>query len=138
MSHCIFCSIIDRKIPAHIIFENDDVIAILDITQTTIGHTLVIPKTHHENFLVTPLVIVHKVITIAQSIAQRQMTVFSAKGVNTLMNSYHAAGQTVMHFHIHLIPRYDEHDQIRIEINKHDALSQLNLQDIAVKLRIVE
>jgi histidine triad (HIT) family protein len=138
MSHCIFCSIIDRKIPAHIIFEDDSVIAILDITQSTIGHALIIPKKHYDNFVVTPLSIVHQVVTIAQIIAQRQMTFLYAKGVNTLMNSYSAAGQTVMHFHIHIIPRYDEHDRINIVINKHDDLSNLNLQAIAAKLKIAE
>lgn len=135
MAHCIFCNIINKQIPTHIVFESDSVIAILDITQSTLGHTLVMPKTHHDNFVVAPSKVIQEVMIVAQHIAQKQMSALNAKGINTLINSYSHAGQSVMHFHVHLIPRYNESDQIKIEVNKHLELSKLDLKEIALKLR---
>jgi histidine triad (HIT) family protein len=138
MLDCIFCKIIDKHITAHIVFENDVVLAILDINQSTIGHTLVIPKGHHENFLLTPKEEMLTVMEVAQKIAKKQMETLHAKGVNILMNSYPAAGQTVMHFHVHLIPRYNDDDQVKIELKKHLDISTLDLQSIAAKFALKE
>lgn len=138
MLDCIFCKILDKQIPAHIVFENDGVLAILDINQSTIGHTLVIPKKHHENFLLTPKEEMVTVMEVAQKIAKNQMATLHAKGINILMNSYPAAGQTVMHFHVHLIPRYNDEDQVNIKLNKHLDISTLNLQSIAAKFALKE
>jgi histidine triad (HIT) family protein len=138
MSNCVFCKIISKHIPAHVVFENDTVLAILDITQSTIGHTLVIPKKHHDNFLVTPQAEMTEVMEVAQMISRKQRGNLQANGVNLLINSYPAAGQTVMHFHVHLIPRYDQNDQVKIELTKHIDLHQLDLPSIALKLKATE
>lgn len=102
----VFCRIIDGEIPSTKIYEDDDVLAILDISQTTRGHTLVMPKKHYENFLSCPAEVLKKCMAVAQRIGQAEMSVLGAKGVNILTNVGEAAGQTVMHFHIHVIPRY--------------------------------
>lgn len=102
----IFCRIIAGEIPSTKVYEDDDVLAILDISQTTRGHTLVMPKQHYDNFLACPKEIMHKVYDVAQRIGQAEMLVLGAKGVNILTNVGAEAGQSVPHFHVHVIPRY--------------------------------
>jgi histidine triad (HIT) family protein len=102
----IFCRIIKGEIPSTKIYEDDDVLAILDISQTTKGHTLVIPKLHCDNFLSCPQEVMHKVMDVAQRIGQAEISILGAKGVNILTNVGEQAGQSVPHFHVHVIPRY--------------------------------
>lgn len=102
----IFCKIIDGEIPSTRVYEDDDVLAILDISQTTRGHTLVMPKQHCESMLSCPEELLTKVMKVAQRIGQAEVSILGAKGVNILANCGEAAGQTVPHFHVHVIPRY--------------------------------
>ena len=136
MENCVFCKIINKEIPAHIVFENEDVIAFLDREQTTVGHTLVVPKKHFDNFLTTPKDDLHAVILVAQKIAQAQMKSLHATGINLLNNNYSAAGQTVMHFHMHVIPRYNEHDLFKLSMLTNENLPTLHLPTIASTLKI--
>lgn len=111
----IFCKIINHEIPSKIVYEDEICIAILDISQTTKGHTLVIPKKHCLNiFDCDPTILSHLIIT-SQKLGQKIMNNLGAKGFNILTNVNEVGGQTVMHFHIHLIPRYDENDTIKID-----------------------
>lgn len=132
MSDCIFCKIINKEIPSNIVYEDDDVIAILDISQVTRGHTLVMPKVHYDNFLSTPKEVMHKVLDVAQRIGQVDIAVLGAKGINILMNTNKEAGQTVMHFHVHVIPRYtsDVNFQITMKENTVDNNSLPVLADL--------
>ena len=118
MEKDVFCKIIDKEIPSYTLYEDEDVLAILDISQVTRGHTLVMPKKHYDNFLATPKDIMHKVMDVAQRIGQAQITILGAKGVNILANCYEAAGQTVMHFHVHVIPRYEDKDGFILEMKE--------------------
>lgn len=102
----VFCKIIDGEIPSAKVYEDDDVLAILDISQVTKGHTLVMPKKHYDNYLSCPKEIMHKVFDVAQRIGQAEMRVLGAKGINIITNVGEPAGQTVPHFHVHVIPRY--------------------------------
>ena len=115
---CIFCKIVRGEIPSHKVYEDDDVLAFLDISQVTKGHTLVIPKKHYDNFLATPQELMHKVMDVAQRIGQVQMMSLGARGVNILSNVNKEAGQSVIHFHVHVIPRYDKNEGIRIEMKE--------------------
>lgn len=133
MNNDIFCKIIKGEIPCHKIYEDEDVLAFLDISQVTKGHTLVICKKHYDNFLATPKEIMHKVMDVAQKIGQVQISIFGAKGVNILSNCYEAAGQSVMHFHVHVIPRYTEQEGFSIEMKDHSE--NLNLPEIAEKIK---
>lgn len=102
----VFCRIIDGEIPGTKVYEDDDVLAILDISQTTRGHTLVMPKKHYDSFLSCPAELTHKVYDVAQRIGQAEISLLGAKGVNILTNVGEVAGQSVPHFHVHVIPRY--------------------------------
>ena len=129
----IFCRIIDGEIPCHKLYEDDDVLAFLDISQVTKGHALVISKKHYDNFLSTPQEIMHKVMDVAQRIGQVDIKLLGARGVNILSNCYPAAGQSVMHFHVHVIPRYDEEEGFKIEM-KNNA-EGLNLPALAGQIK---
>jgi len=102
----VFCRIIDGEIPSTKVYEDDDVLAILDISQTTRGHTLVMTKKHYDSFLSCPQELVHKVYDVAQRIGRAEIGILGAKGVNILTNVGEMAGQSVPHFHVHIIPRY--------------------------------
>lgn len=131
----IFCRIIDGEIPSNIIYEDDDVLAILDISQATKGHTLVIPKKHYDNFLTCPMDIMHKVYDVAQRIGQAEMGVLGAKGVNILTNVGEPAGQSIPHFHVHVIPRYlGGEGGFQITMESHDANS-FDLPRLAMQIK---
>ena len=130
----VFCKIVRGEIPCYKIYEDQDVLAFLDISQVTKGHALVIPKEHYDNFLSVPQEVMHKVMDVAQRIGQVQISMMGAKGVNILTNCYEAAGQSVKHFHVHVIPRYDEEDGLKLEMK--DSSEGLNLPMIAKNLRI--
>lgn len=132
---CLFCKIIDGEIPSTKVYEDDDVLAFLDISQTTKGHTLVIPKEHYDNFLDTPKETMHKVMDVAQRIGQAQVMVLGAKGVNILSNVNKPAGQSIMHFHVHVIPRYIASDGFSIEMKENPKASELSLPELASKIK---
>ena len=107
MTDCIFCKIIEDQIPSAKVYEDEDVYAFLDITQVTPGHTLVIPKTHVANIFEYDEDLATKVMTKLPKISRAVRRAFpDMLGLNILNNNGQAAGQTVFHSHIHLIPRY--------------------------------
>ena len=130
----IFCRIVDGEIPCHKLYEDDDVLAFLDISQVTRGHALVIPKKHYDNFLSVPHEEMHKVMDVAQRIGQIAIKFLGAKGVNILTNCYEAAGQTVNHFHVHVIPRYEEKEGFILEM-KNNSSEKLNLPALAREIK---
>ena len=130
MSDCIFCKIVNGEIPCYKVYEDAEVLAFLDISQTTKGHTLVIPKEHFDNILYCPEDLLGKVIRVAQKIAQAEVTTLGAQGVNIIINTNEVAGQTIMHFHVHVIPRYSDNDKLRLEFLS-NKLEKLNLPSIA-------
>lgn len=110
MSNCIFCKIINGEIPAAKVFENEHVLAFLDISQVTKGHTLVIPKIHKENLYELTPEIAANLYEVVPSIAKALRTEFKPVGLNSINNNGEQAGQSVFHFHLHLIPRYGKGD----------------------------
>lgn len=123
---CIFCEIIKGNIPSSKIYEDDDVLAILDISQTTKGHTLVMPKKHFNNILNADINSLHRVMDVTQDLAKKITKNLNATGFNILVNTNESAGQTVMHMHVHIIPRYDANDTIKIDFKE----NKFNLEDI--------
>ncbi|WP_099353392.1 HIT family protein [Fredinandcohnia onubensis] len=132
MSDCIFCKIINGEIPSAKVFENEHVYAFLDISQVSKGHTLVIPKIHKENvFELTPE-IAQNIFEVVPSIANSIKKEFNPIGMNLLQNNGEQAGQSVFHFHLHLIPRYGKGDGFGIVWKSHESqYSAEDLQNIA-------
>jgi histidine triad (HIT) family protein len=110
MCDCIFCKIINGDIPAAKVFENENVMAFLDISQVTKGHTLVIPKVHKENLFELTPVEASNLFEAVPTIANALKTEFNPIGLNAVNNNGEQAGQSVFHFHLHLIPRYGKGD----------------------------
>lgn len=135
MKDCLFCKIVRGEIPSSKVYEDDDVLAFLDISQTTVGHTLVIPKKHYDNFLDTPKEVMHKVMDVAQRIGQAQMMMLGAKGVNILSNVNKEAGQSIIHFHVHVIPRYISNEGFQITMKENPKASELSLPSLANEIK---
>ncbi|MTB63653.1 HIT domain-containing protein [Streptococcus sp. zg-86] len=129
MSDCIFCSIVARDIPSSTIYEDENILAFLDITQVTKGHTLVITKQHFRNLLEMDQAASATLFAKIPVIAKHLKDTLGATGVNLISNMEAAAGQTVFHTHIHLLPRFDEQDGLHIAFETKEpdfsALAQL-------------
>lgn len=132
MENCIFCKIVQKEIPGKIVYEDDVCLAFLDLSQTTDGHTLVVPKKHYKNILEVDDKTLTHLIIVTKNLANKIIKNLNAKGVNVLTNANEIAGQTVMHFHIHIIPRYNHDD--KIEINFTDRSNDVNLDAILNKI----
>jgi len=103
---CLFCKIIAGEIPATKVYEDDTVLAFLDIRPVNIGHTLVIPKAHHTNLYDTPDETLAHMMTIAKKLSVAIKGSLNTDGINIEMNNDPVAGQIIFHSHIHIIPRF--------------------------------
>lgn len=126
MSNCIFCKIANHEIPGKILYEDNDCIAFLDLSQTTKGHTLVIPKAHAKSVLEIDQDNLAKAFKVAQNMANMLKTKLNANGVNIVTNSGVIAGQTIEHFHLHVIPRFDENDTFEINFTDNSQICDLD------------
>ena len=104
---CIFCKIINGDIPGEKVYEDDDVLAIMDINPANKGHVLVIPRKHYETYLDLPDEIAAKMGKASKKVAQGVLKAAEVEGFNILNNNKKVAGQIVPHVHIHIIPRYE-------------------------------
>ena len=114
MSDCIFCKIANGEIPSNTVYENENFRVILDISPANLGHCLVIPKLHSENIFEMTEAMTKEAFGIAKRVADAIKSANIAQGVNILQNNGEIAGQTVHHFHIHIIPR-KENDKVTIK-----------------------
>ncbi len=129
----IFTKIINREIPAEIIYETENVISILDIMPIHYGHALIIPKKEYANFLDVPENELAEIISVAQRVAKALVKTFNLEGFNFFANNGEIAGQSVFHFHIHITPRY-ANDGVSFHLNlKKYADGQL--KEVADKIR---
>ena len=107
---CIFCKIAAGEIPSRKIYEDNDLIAIMDLSPTSKGHSLIIPKEHYTNIYDIDEEIAGKVMKTAKKLATKMTVALNCDGFNLLQNNGETAGQTMFHFHMHLIPRYKDAD----------------------------
>jgi histidine triad (HIT) family protein len=110
---CLFCKIVAGEIPSTRVDEDDRTVAFMDINPATRGHLLVIPREHSTDLLEVPQHDLDAVLRMAQKLAKRATERLGADGVNLLNSCGQAAWQTVFHFHVHVIPRYDT-DPLRL------------------------
>ncbi|MDF2803965.1 MAG: hypothetical protein K0S61_3868 [Anaerocolumna sp.] len=113
-NNCIFCSIIGKEISSTTIYEDEWVKAIMDISPANKGHVILISKNHRENIFELEEDTAGRIFIIAKKIADLLKEELNCDGINILQNNGKAAGQTVFHFHIHVIPRYDK-DKVSID-----------------------
>ena len=104
---CIFCLLANGDIPTAKVYEDDDLTVILDAGPATKGHALMLPKDHYKNITEVPQELAGKLVAIASKVGNAQMKALGAAGFNIVINTNEAAGQTVFHCHVHVIPRYE-------------------------------
>ncbi len=107
MNTCLFCKIITGEIPSQKVYEDETALAFLDIHPINIGHTLVVPKTHHANLYETPDEILAHLIVVVKKLSVAVKTAMKADGINIEMNNDPVAGQIIFHSHIHIVPRFE-------------------------------
>lgn len=105
--NCIFCKIANGEIPSTTLYEDEDFRVILDLGPATRGHALLLPKNHFANLFELDDETAQKEILVAKKMAGKMKAALGADGFNLVQNNGEAAGQTVFHFHMHLIPRYE-------------------------------
>lgn len=108
---CIFCKIANGEIPSKTVYEDEDFRVILDLGPATRGHALILPKEHAANLFELPDETASKAMILAKKIGSRIKEHLHADGLNLIQNNGEVAGQTVQHFHLHLIPRYKDDGQ---------------------------
>ena len=111
-SNCIFCKIANGEIPSKTIEENDMFRVVLDVGPATKGHALILPKDHYSNLYELPEEVAAEALKLAKKVALKMKERLHCDGVNLVQNNEEAAGQTVFHFHMHVIPRYKEDGQV--------------------------
>lgn len=104
MEPCVFCDIVHGRSPASVIYEDADVMALLDLYPVQRGHSLVIPKGHFVDIWDIPQDVLTSVVSVTQKVSKRMRDVFGTEGVNTFSASGKPAGQDIYHFHMHVIP----------------------------------
>lgn len=139
MEECIFCKIINNEIPSYKIYEDDLVLAFLDINPASKGHVLIIPKKHTKDIFEIEEKYLERIILVSKRIADKMKDSFGIDGVNL----YHASGvnaeQTVFHFHLHVIPRR-ENDNIHFNsvASGKAIVSAEEFKEMVAKLKIEE
>lgn len=109
--NCIFCKIANGDIPSKTIYEDEKFRVILDLAPATKGHALILPKSHYRNLLELPEETAADVFVLAKKLATQMKNNLNWDGFNVVQNNEEVAGQTVFHFHMHLIPRYADDNQ---------------------------
>ena len=110
-TNCIFCKIANGEIPSSTIYEDEFFRVILDLSPATKGHALILPKQHMANIFEMDDTTAEKVFVLAKRIAKAMKSALNCDGLNIVQNNGEVAGQTVFHFHMHIIPRYDKDGQ---------------------------
>lgn len=104
--NCIFCKLANGVFPTNSIYEDEDFNVILDLAPATKGHALILPKQHADNLYELPDETAAKALVLAKKLAKHMKDKLGCDGLNVVQNNGEVAGQTVLHFHLHLIPRY--------------------------------
>ena len=108
---CIFCKLANGIFDTNIIYEDDTFTVILDASPANPGHALILPKEHYQDVFDIDEEVLGKAMKLAKRVAARQLEVLKCDGVNIIQNNKEAAGQSVLHYHLHVIPRYKDDGQ---------------------------
>ena len=131
--NCIFCKLASGEIPSSTLYEDNDFRVILDLSPASKGHALIIPKEHYRNLYDLDETLAAKAMVLAKKMVLKLKDVLGCDGYNIVQNNEEAAGQTVFHFHMHLIPRY-KGDQVGITWHPGE-LSDADKEEILLKVK---
>lgn len=127
MTDCIFCKVVKNELPSYKVYEDEFTLAFLDIYPVYKGHTLVIPKKHYENVAEITEVDLTAVVKTAKKMAKLLKDKLNCDGINLVQSNGKAAGQVVMHFHMHVVPRFTDDG---LNLWSHGRKSEINLKEI--------
>lgn len=134
--NCIFCKLANGVFPTNSIYEDEDFNVILDASPATKGHALILPKEHYANMFEIDDDILAKVAKLAKKIMTHEKEILGCDGYNLVQNNGEAAGQTVFHFHMHLIPRYSDNNESKMINWKPNEFSDEEMKDICDKMKM--
>lgn len=134
--NCIFCKLANGVFPTNSIYEDEDFNVILDASPATKGHALILPKEHYANMFEIDDDILAKAAKLAKKIMAHEKEILGCDGYNLVQNNGEAAGQTVFHFHMHLIPRYSDNNESKMINWKPNEFSDEEMKDICDKMKM--
>ena len=134
--NCIFCKLANGVFPTNSIYEDEDFNVILDASPATKGHALILPKEHYANMFEIDDDILAKAAKLAKKIMTHEKEILGCDGYNLVLNNGEAAGQTVFHFHMHLIPRYSDNNESKLINWKPNEFSDEEMKDICDKMKM--
>ncbi|MCM1257938.1 MAG: HIT family protein [Roseburia sp.] len=135
-SNCIFCKLASGEIPTNSIYEDDMFRVILDAAPASKGHALIIPKEHYKNIYEIDEEVAGKAMKLAKKMAAHMTEKLNCDGFNLLQNNGEVAGQTVFHFHLHLIPRYKGMKNDDILMWNHETFTEEEIKEICTSLKL--
>lgn len=133
-ANCIFCKIANGEIPAATLYEDEEFRVILDLGPASRGHALILPKEHYASLYELPDELAAKALVLAKKMITKLTEILNCDGYNVVQNNGEIAGQTVFHFHMHLIPRY-EGDEVGLGW-KMGELTDADRDDILAKINV--
>ena len=136
MSDCIFCKIAGGDIPSATLYEDDDFRVILDLGPATKGHALILPKEHYANIYEIDEEVLAKASRLAKKIITHEKEILKCDGYNVVQNNGEVAGQTVFHYHMHLIPRYASDDNTNVIEWKHKEFTDDEMAQICKEMKL--
>jgi histidine triad (HIT) family protein len=131
---CPFCGIVSGKVPASIVYENSNVVAFMDLNPTTVGHTLVVPREHWENINEVPESALANIFSVVKRISAAVKKTVDADGIKIIQLNGRAAGQVVMHLHIHVIPAFSK-TKVQVGHRGRSMPERKELDEMAQKIR---
>lgn len=135
-TNCIFCKIIAGEIPSNTIYEDKEFKVILDASPATKGHALILPKEHYADLYEIDENVAARVMKLAKKLAAHMTEVLKCDGFNLVQNNHEIAGQTVFHFHMHLIPRYKNAKNNDILKWNHEEFTAEEMKEICSSLKL--
>ena len=132
--NCIFCKIMAGEIPSRTVFEDDDFKVIMDVGPAAKGHSLIVQKQHYADIYELPSELAGEAMKLAKRMATHMTTVLNCDGFNIMQNNGEVAGQTVFHYHLHLVPRYKDAAPILTWTQNH--FSDEEMDELAEKLSV--
>ncbi len=135
-NNCIFCKLANGEIPTNAIYEDDDFKVILDASPASKGHALILPKEHYANIYEIDEEVLAKASRLAKKIITHEKDILKCDGYNVVQNNGEVAGQTVFHYHMHLIPRYASDDNTNVIEWKHKEFTDDEMAQICKGMKL--
>ena len=136
--NCIMCKLANGDIPTNAIYEDEEFRVIMDINPATKGHALVLPKEHYADIYEIDPETLGKAAKVGQKVIKYVTPVLGCDGYNLLQNNGEIAGQTIFHFHLHLIPRYKDADNTNVLTTGHVSFTEEELKDLCESMKLNE